>query len=213
VDLETIRMLAFRVLPSIEAALLREQTQAEDRFRRGLFVLSQELAALSAVSDVLRVTAQHASTLLAADAVTVLRRETQDGQTYVPLEDMPDVPTLDDLDTVVRLDLADPEEQIAGGRSGHVAYVNLPDRHSMLMFWLGEPVAAESLLVLVRAAPFSAEDARRAVEIADHAVAALRRFQPAAQPAEPAAPRRQTLSTERPAPVPRAGGPHSARPY
>jgi len=175
VDLETIRMLGRIVLPSLEAALLREQTQAEDRFRRGLFVLSHELAAVGPVSDVLRVTAQHAAALLRADAATVLRRETEDRQAYVPLDNMPELPSHDDVDTVVRLDLAAREEQNAGSRSGHVSYANSPDRHCVLICWLGEPVALEALLVLVRASPFVDEDARRAVEIADHAAGALRR--------------------------------------
>jgi signal transduction histidine kinase len=184
VDLETIRMLARSVLPSIEAALLREQTQAEDRFRRGLFELSLELAAVGPVSDVLRVTAQHAASLLRADSATVLRRETEDGQAYVPLGDMPELPSSEDLDTVVRLDMDGPEEQVAVSRSGHVSFVNIPDRHSMLVCWLGEPVAAEALLVLIRASLFIDEDARRAVEIAEHAAGALRRSQMSAQAAE-----------------------------
>jgi hypothetical protein len=184
VDLETVRMLARRVLPSIEAALLRERTQAEDRFRRGLFELSLELAGVGPVSDVLRVTAQRAASLLRADSASVLRRETEDGQAYVPLENMPELPSSEDLETVVCLDLAARDEQVARGRSGHVSFVNMPDGHSMLVCWLGEPVAAEALLVLVRASPFVDEDGRRAVEIADHAAGALRRAQISAQAAE-----------------------------
>ncbi|HEY3063101.1 MAG TPA: hypothetical protein VGL99_29350 [Chloroflexota bacterium] len=184
VDLESIRMLARSVLPSIEAALLREQAQVEDRFRRGLFVLSLELAAVGPAPDVLRVTAQHAASLLRADTATVLRRETEDGQAYAPLDGMPELPSSEDLDTVVRLDLDAREEQVARSRSGHVSFVNVPDKHSMLVCWLGEPVAAEALLVLVRASPFVDEDARRAVEIAEHAVGALRCSQMSARAAE-----------------------------
>jgi hypothetical protein len=175
-DLETVRMLGRSVLPSIEAALLREQTQAEERFRSGLFVLSHELAAAGPVDEVLRVSARHTASLLRADAVTVLRRQTEDGQAYVPVEEMPEL-NYKDLETVVRLDLADREAQVARSRSGHVSFVNMPEGHSIMVCWLGEPVADETLLVLVRAAPFGAEDARRAVEIIDHAVGALRRAQ------------------------------------
>jgi hypothetical protein len=175
VDIETIRMLARSVLPSIEAALLRERTRADDRFRRGLFALSLELAAVGPVSEVLRVTAQHAASLLCADAATVLCREAEDGQAYVPLDNMPEVPSYEELDSVIRLDMAVREEQVARSRSGHVSFVNKPDQRSVLVCWLGDPVPAEALLVLLRAAPFVHEDARRAVEIADHAVGALRR--------------------------------------
>jgi hypothetical protein len=192
VDLETIRMLGRSVLPPIEAALLREQTHAEERFRQGLFALSIELAAVGPVSDVLRVTGQYAAGLLHADAATVLWRETGDGQAYVPVDDMPELPSYEDLHTVVRLDLADREEQVAHGRSGHVSFVNTPDKHSVLVCWLGEPVALEALLVLVRALPFVAEDARRAVEIADHAAGALRRSRLSAEAAETRALRRRT---------------------
>jgi hypothetical protein len=183
VDIETVRMLARSVLPSIEAALLREHTQVEDRFRRGLFALSRELAAVGPASDVLRVTTQHAASLMRADAATVLCRETQDGQAYVPLDDMPELPSYEELDTVIRLDMAVLEEQVAHSRSGHVSFVNRANQRSVLVCWLGEPVAAEALLVLVRAAPFADDDARRAVEIADHAVGALRRAQMSAQAA------------------------------
>jgi hypothetical protein len=181
VDIETIRMLGRSVLPSIEAALLREQTRAEDRFRRGLFVLSHELAAVGAPHDVLRVTARHAASLLGADAATVLQRESEDGQAYVPIDEMPELPGYDALDVVIRLDTDTLEEPIARGRSGHVSFANTTDRYSVLVCWLGEPVAVESLLVLVRTAPFGDEDARRAVEIADHAVGALRRAQMSAR--------------------------------
>jgi hypothetical protein len=75
------------------------------------------------------------------------------------------------------------EEQDGRGRSGHVSFVNAPDGNSVLVCWLGEPFAREALLVLVRAVPFGDEDARRAVEVADHAVGALRRAQMVAQPA------------------------------
>jgi hypothetical protein len=108
---------------------LREQTQAEDRFRAGLFVLSHELAAAGPVPDVLRVSAQHAASLLCADTATVLRRETEEGQAYVPLDNMPELPSYEDLDTVVRLDLADREEQVDRSRSGHVSFVSMPDSH------------------------------------------------------------------------------------
>jgi hypothetical protein len=187
VDIETVRMLARSVLPCLEAALLREHTQAEDRFRRGLFALSRELAATGPDGDVFRVTAQHAATLMCADAATVLWRETPDGQTYVPLENMPELPSYEDMDTVIRLDMAVLEEQVASSRSGHVSFANNPDQRSVLVCWLGEPVAAEALLVLVRAAPFVNEDARRAVEIADRAVAALRRARMSLQPGVAAA--------------------------
>jgi hypothetical protein len=180
VDLETIRMLGLTVLPSIEAALLREKTQAQEQFRGGLFLLSRELAQAASPSDVLRVTAHHAARLLGANAATVLRRETEDGQAYVPIDDMPELPSYEHLDTVVRLDLADREEQLSHSRSGHVSFVTVPDRYSLMVCWLGEPVAAEALLVLVRESPFVAEDARRAVEIADHAAGALRCVQPSA---------------------------------
>jgi len=187
VDIETIRMLGRSVLPAIEAALLREQTQAEDRFRRGLFALSRELAVVGPVSDVLRVTAQHAASLLRADTATVLWRETEDGQAYVPLDGMPELPRYEDLATVVGLDMAALEAQVVDSRSGHVSFVNTPETHSILVCWLGEPQAAEALLVLVRGAPFVDEDARRAVEIADHAVGALRRAQMGAQAARTSA--------------------------
>jgi len=174
VDVETVRMLGRSVLPALEAALLREHTQTEDRFRRGLFALSQELAAVGPASEVLRVTAQHAGALMRAGAATVLCRETQDGQVYVPLDNMPELPSYEDLDTVIRLDTTVLEEDVGHSRSGHVSFVNNRDHHSVLVCWLGEPVEAEALLVLVRDAPFVNEDARRAVEIADHAVGALR---------------------------------------
>jgi hypothetical protein len=194
VDLETIRMLGRSVLPHLEAAMLREQAQAEDRFRRGLFVLSHELAAVGPVSEVLRVTARHAAKLLAADTATVLLRETEDGQAYMPLEDMPELPSYKDLETLIRLDLADLEDQVRGGRSGHVSFVNSPEGPSVLVCWLGEPVAAEALLVLVRTSPFVSEDARRAVEIADHAVGALRR---AGMSAQLGGYERETLAVDR----------------
>src|SRR5262249_30118505 len=63
-------------------------------------------------------------------------------------------------------------------RSGHVSFVNTPNQRSVLVCWLGEPVAAEALLVLLRDTPFTNGDARPAVEIADHAVGALRRTAP-----------------------------------
>jgi len=125
----------------------------------------------------LRVTARHAASLLHADAATVLRRQSEDGQAYAPLDDMPDLPTYEDLETVIRLDLDTAAGQADHGRSGHVSFVTVPNGHSLLVCWLGEPVAAEALLVVVRSAPFVDEDARRAVEIADHAVCALRRAQ------------------------------------
>jgi hypothetical protein len=177
VDIETIRMLGRSVLPSLEAQLLRDLARAEDRFRRGLFALSRELAAVGSASDVLRLTTQHAATLMHADVATVLCRETDDGQAYVPLDNMPELPSYEDLDTVIRLDMTVLEQQVARSRSGHVSFANRPDQHSVLVCWLGEPVAAEALLVLVRGAPFLNEDARRAVEIADRAVGALRRAQ------------------------------------
>jgi len=181
VDLETTRMLGRSVLSHIETAILREDAQAEDRFRRGLFALSHELAAVGPVADVLRVTAQHSARLLRADSVTVVRRETEDGQAYVPLDDMPELPSYEHLETLITLDLAQGDEQVARGRSGHVTFVNSPEGQSMLVCWLGEPVAAEALLVLVRAVSFVAEDARRAVEIADHAAGALRRARVSAE--------------------------------
>ena len=177
VDLETIRMLGRTVMPAIEAALLREQTRAEDRFRRGLFALSHELAAVGPASEVVRVTARHAANLLHADAATALQRESRDGQAYVPLDEMPELPSFEALDLVIRLDMPGLKDQVARSRSGHVSFVNRPDKHSVLVCWLGERVAAEALLVVVRARPFDDEDARRAVEIADHAVGALRRAQ------------------------------------
>lgn len=183
VDIETIRMLARSVLPSLEAALLREHTQAEDRFRRGLFTLSRELAAVGPEGDVFGLTAHHAARLLRADTATVLLRETPDGQTYVPLNNMPELPSYEELDTVIRLDMAVLEEQVARSRSGHVSFANKPDQRCVLVCWLGERVATEAILVLVRAAPFVNEDARRAVEIADRAVGALRRRQMSAQAA------------------------------
>lgn len=212
VDLETIRMLGRSVLPSLEAAVLREQTQAEERFRRGLFVLSHELAAVDSAVDVLRVTAQHAADLLHADTATVLRRESEDEQAYVPLGDMPELPTYEDVDTVIRLDLASPDDEVARGRSGHVSYVNSPDRHSMLICWLGEPVEVEALLVLLRASPFGDEDARRAVEIADHAVNALRRSKMTDLSAETTAMRQRPSSTDWPSVDPVQRGWHPARP-
>jgi len=177
VDIETIRMLGRSVLPSFEASLLREHTRAEDQFRRGLFALSHELAAVGAADDALRVTAHYAATLMGADIATVLRRETPEGQAYVPLDDLPELPGYEDLDTVIRLDLTALDEMVASSQSGHVSFVNKPGQHSVLVCWLGEQAAAQALLVLVRDAPFVSEDARRAVEIADHAVGALRRVQ------------------------------------
>ncbi len=212
VDLETIRMLARSVLPSLEAALLREETRAEDEFRRGLFTFSLQVAAVQSASDVLHLTAHHAATLLHADDATVLQPESDDGEAYVPLDGMPELPCYDDVDTVVRLDLAAREQQVTGSRSGHVSYANAPDRHSMLICWLGEPVAAEAILVLLRAAPFGEVDARRAVEIADHAVGALRRVTPATELDQPPAPREPGLSMGPRGPVPPAGSPHSVRP-
>jgi signal transduction histidine kinase len=102
----------------------------------------------------------------------------------VPFDIMPELPSSEDLETVVRLDLAAREEHVAGSRSGHVSFVNMPERHSLLVCWLGETVAAEALLVVVRASPFVDEDARRAVELAEHAAGALRRAQMSAQAAE-----------------------------
>jgi hypothetical protein len=70
-----------------------------------------------------------------------------------------------------------------------------------MVCWLGEPVAAETLLVQVRASPFVAEDARRAVEITDHAVGALRRSQISAKGAEPTPLRMRRSFKDRPAPL------------
>ena len=67
---------------------------------------------------------------------------------------MPELPTYEDLETVIRLDLDAHEEQVARSRSGHVSFVNSADKHSVLVCWLGEPVAEEALLVLVRTSPF-----------------------------------------------------------
>jgi hypothetical protein len=169
VDLETLQLLAARVVPLIEAALLRERTEAQTRFREGLWMLARDLAAIGPEVEVLRITAQRAAGLLQADRVTVLRRQTSDGQAYAPVGDMPELGSLDELSSVVKLDLA------ARNRAGYVSYMRVADKYSMLVCWLGAAEPAEALMVLVRQHPFTDEDARRAVEIAEQAAGALRR--------------------------------------
>jgi K+-sensing histidine kinase KdpD len=169
IDIETIQLLAMRVLPSVEAGVLRERTLAQARFREGLWELARELAAVGPETDVLRVTARHGAALLGAELATVLRRQTTDGQAYVPVAGMPELDNPDELSSVVQLDME------ARDQSGYVSYLNLPDQYSMLVCWLGAAEPAEALMVLVRHTPFTDEDARRAVEIAEHAAGALRR--------------------------------------
>ena len=178
VDLETIRLLSERVVPFVEAAVLRERAQGQTRFRRGLWQLARELSAVGPEAEVLRVTAQHAAILLGAERATVLQRNTAGGEAYAPVDNLPDLHGPEELQIVVQLDVA------ARDRSGYVSYMTVPDKPSMLVCWLGALEPAEALLVLSRSSAFTDEDARRAVEIAEHASVALRRSRVEAEAAE-----------------------------
>ncbi len=194
VDLETIQLLARSALPSIEAALLREQSEDAARFRRGLSELARELAAVGAVHDVLRVSAEHAASLIGADSAVVWLRETRGGSMYVSLDALN---VTDTLELGMRLDLKSllgPElamrlryERIARGWPECPAPMDARDLPCVLVCWLGEWSASETLLMLVRnnrERPFTGEDEQRVAEIAEHADGALRRAHMSAQAAE-----------------------------
>ena len=157
---------------------MRERTQAQTRFRRGLWEFARDLSTVGPEAEILHVTAQHAEFLLNANRATVLRRDTEDGQAYMPVENLPDLGTPEELETVIRLDVA------ARERSGYVSYMTVPDKYSMLVCWLGAFDPTEALLVLIRPTAFTDEDARRAVEIGVHAAGALRRSQIGVEAAE-----------------------------
>jgi len=194
VDVETIQLLARAALPSTEAALLREQSEAAASFRRGLSELARELAAVGAVHDVLRVTAEHAASLVGADSAVVWLRETRGGSTYVSLDALH---VTDALELGMRLDLDSllgPElamrlqyERIARGWPDSARPVDARDLRCVLVCWLGDWSASDTLLMLVRdnrERPFTAEDEQRVTEIGEHADGALRRAHLSAHAAE-----------------------------
>jgi len=194
VDLETIQLLARAALPSTEAALLRERSEDAARFRRGLSELARGLAAVGAVRDVLRVTTEHAASLVGADNAVVWLREARGGSTYVSLDTLN---VTDDLELGMRLDLQGllgPElamhlryERIARGSPDCPRPVDARDLRCVLVCWLGEWSASDTLLMLVRnnrERPFTDEDEQRVAEIAEHADGALRRAHVSAQAAE-----------------------------
>jgi signal transduction histidine kinase len=193
-DVETIQLLARSALPSIEAALLRDQSEDTARFRRGLSELARELSAVGAVDDVLRVTADHAARLVAADSAVVWLRETRGGPMYVSLDALE---LTEDLEVGMRLDLHSllgPDlatrlryERIVRGWPDCPQPTDAPDLRCVLVCWLGEWSTSDTLLMLVRhnrERPFTDEDEQRVAEIAEHADGALRRAHLSAQAGE-----------------------------
>jgi signal transduction histidine kinase len=194
VDVETIQMVARAALPSTEAALLREQSEEAASFRRGLSQLARELAAVGAVRDVLRVSAEHAASLVGADSAVVWLRETRGGSMYVSLDALN---VTDTLELGMRLDLHSllgPElamrlryERIARGSPDCPGPMDARDLRCVLVCRLGEWSASDTLLMLVRnnrERPFTSEDEQRVAEIAEHADGALRRAHVSDQAAE-----------------------------
>jgi len=194
VDVETIQMLARAALPSVEAALLREQSEEAASFRRGLSQLARELAAVGPVHDVLRVTSEHAARLVGADSAVVWLRESKGGSTYVSLDALN---VTDTLELGMRLDLErllGPElamrlryERIVRGAPDCPGPMDARDLSCVLVCWLGEWSASDTLLMLMRndrERPFTREDEQRVAEIAEHADGALRRAHVSAQAAE-----------------------------
>jgi signal transduction histidine kinase len=190
IDLETIRLLARRALPSIEAALLRGRTEADARFRRGMSELARNLAAVGPVVDVLRVTAQHAATLLETDSAVVWLQVGEDRVLFVPHDDVSVAASASigihrDLDSLLGAELA---SRLRDERVAHdLVDSDVPGAVHVLACWLGEPAEAEALLVLMRMESrrsFTDEDERRALEIADQSAAALQRSQIAEQAAD-----------------------------
>jgi two-component system OmpR family sensor kinase len=194
VDVETIQLLARAALPSTEAALLREQSEEAASFRQGLSQLARELAAVGAVHDVLRVTAEHAASLVSADSAVVWLRETRGGSMYVSLDALN---VTESLELGMRIDLNDligPElamrlryERSVRGWPDCPRPMDARDLRCVLVCWLGEWSASDTLLMLVRhnrERPFTDEDEQRVAEIAEHADGALRRAHVSAQAAE-----------------------------
>jgi signal transduction histidine kinase len=184
VDVQTIWLLTRSAAAPLEAALLREQAAGEESFRDGLSLLARDLAAAEAVEDVLRLTAEHATALLAGERASVWFHDRPDGAVEMlpcrvcdgaaPAEPPRDLasPLDDDLASRVR------RERLLRWVAGDGARI---------AFALGEPGLVEAVALVARdpgRPAFGAEDERRARQIVDHADGALRRARMSAQAAE-----------------------------
>ncbi len=174
-DLDVIQTVARSIAAPLEAALLRQHADEETRFREDLLLFAGELAAADSTDDVLDVARRHAAQLLHAADVAVWRRLANghySTASTVPPPGEPEAPTLSEI--------LGRERARALEARGVVRTPGTADAEDAptLVWALGKRTPFDALLIATREPrrrPFSAEDERRALEIASHAAVALRR--------------------------------------
>lgn len=180
-DLETIQILAAHASMPFEAALLRQQAEAERRFREGLSGFARELAAAGSVEQVLHITAVHVRRLLRADVARIWTRDATGNLTEAACDGDG---TLGGAATFERWPWDD--RATTGAESADAATVireqTVTDQDqepcSRVFFRLGDIGNATAIGVAIRRGtddPFTSEDERRASEMIEHADGAFRR--------------------------------------
>jgi signal transduction histidine kinase len=176
IDREALRVLVDWARVPIEAALLREQAEDEERYRAGLSAFARELAAAGSVEDVLRITCLAARDLLPADGGALWRQEESGALVLAAragagIDDPEDAPILLDASTAV--------VNLRGDASS--------GRPSQLVYRCDTAGLGEVVGVVTRVgelAGFSPRDERRIAEIAEYAAGALGRAHALAAAAE-----------------------------
>ncbi|MBX6772777.1 MAG: HAMP domain-containing histidine kinase, partial [Chloroflexi bacterium] len=190
-DLEPITILAARAAAPLEAALLREQAEEEQRFRARLSAVARELAAAGSVDQVLQVVASAAHDLLGADITFVWTRPAGGPWKLAAERGTPDLLS-DEARARCRPSWLDHEDAgiLAGSliisRERSVTDEMLGSL-SRMTFRLGDITSALAVVVVTRFGtdrPFGAEDERRAGEVIEHASGAFERAHAFAQAAE-----------------------------
>lgn len=178
IDLEALRLLVSRAVMPIEAALLREQAEDEERYRQGLAGFARVLAGAGSPRDILEYTAQHARILLDADAGGVwipvagndyTRLAASGDPALVPLAPPIVVETSDDVHArALPADAGDDDAlDVTFLLSGS-------ERNSAILFLARTPAAG----------PFGPRDRGRLAEIVEYATGALGRAEAVSAAAE-----------------------------
>lgn len=177
IDFEALRLLVARAVMPVEAALLREQAEDEERYRQGLAGFARVLAGAGSPRDILECTAQHARVLLDADA----------GGIWVPnasgewtrLAGLGDASLLPVAPPIV----ANPSEGAEVGSSA----LNRDDEALEVSFPIIASERASAIGFLARTpstGPFGARDLGRLAEIVEYAIGALGRAEAVSAAAE-----------------------------
>jgi diguanylate cyclase (GGDEF)-like protein len=166
---ETLISLARSVAAPVDAALLRERAEDEVRFRQGVTRLTHDLAAAATVLDVLRSTAYHAATVLKGNSVSMWRCDSSGalaviGTTTTPGQAPQSLPR-------------DVFEAAMTASDGDMWAAVAADARS-LAFMVAVRDGAADVCLVTRSdddTRFGAREQRRALEVAEHVNAAIRR--------------------------------------